>query len=357
MKIGIYSAALKKTITQNVFNMLLISEVGRLLPPGSLLAFCREQLTELTFFDITVPVKPVKSSVFGLLGSVAERGFAMPMLLKKEKISTLIIFDTGDVLSAPVNQFLILNDQYRYHKKDAAAFRKLKRIVVSSLLLKEYLLENAAAPAEKIIVLSGLLRRSLKPADVLGTMAFKDALTGGKEFFICNDEQWTKEKLVVLLKAFSRFKKMQQTSWKLLLTQRGEDPRASFNPVFEALKNYRYKEDVVLFQSSGNEQYAQALSAAYMAVSLQEGPGYPAGIMEALCCGTPVIVPEGLEHSAGFSLPSYSEKDEEPLAKKMMEQYKNEGLRHKYADALRKRPVISYPGNGLDELLKHLLPA
>ena len=357
MKIGIYSTQLKKAITQSVFNMLIVSEMSRSVEAGGLLAFSAEPLPELSFLDLSVPVIRSKSRFLGFWGSAGERSFILPKLFRKAQIQALVVFEVKDVFRGAVKQFLVLKDQYRYQEKDKAAFRRVKGIIVSSVPLKEYLLDKAAVAAEKIIVLPGLLRPGLKPAAISAIMAFKTAFTEGTEFFICNEAYWTKEKLRLILKAFSRFKKMQQTSWKLLITQRGEDPQTPFGPVFEALKNYRYKDDVVLFRSTGNEQYAQALSAAYMAISLQDGEGYPAAMMEALCCGPPVIVPQRLQNSAGFSLPAYSENDEESLGKKMMEQYKNEGLRHTYVTALNEQPVVINTENNRIRLLKYLLPA
>lgn len=144
---------------------------------------------------------------------------------------------------------------------------------------------------------------------------------------------------------------MQQTNWKLVLTHRGFNPETAFGNVFGMISSYKYKDDIVLFGQSASHTYAQALGAAYAAISAKTDDGFPAAVAEALSCGTTTLVPDPFPASSFPALPAYLAGDEASLGTKMMELYKNESLRQYYIEAIEKHAPLNNLSGGLEALL------
>ncbi len=289
----------------------------------------------------------------GFLNTALTKRWKLPSILKKQQVSALLLLDIRDRLPVSVPQFLLMKDQAVYTAKEHPVLRQLAGIVVSSGAMKTALVENAGVDVTRIIVVEGLLAPGLKPADIREQLAFKDQVTQGREFFLCADASWTKDGLLLLLKAFSRFKKMQQSNWKLLITQRGNDPKTAAATAFDILGTYKYREDVQFFTESNPGDYALVLGAAYAAITLQQDAGFPAAACEALVCHTPVLAPEALQHRIGADITVFDAASDASLGKCMMELYKNEALRQQLAV----QTVVADPEAGLELLRKRLLQA
>jgi glycosyltransferase involved in cell wall biosynthesis len=129
-----------------------------------------------------------------------------------------------------------------------------------------------------------------------------------------------------LLKAFSLFKKWQNSNMQLLVAGR---LAWQYEDLIEKLKTYKYREDVVMLNYVSDEQLAKITASAYALVypSLFEGFGLP--IIEAMQAGTPVIcsdtssMPEASADAALFADPN----SPDAIAKQMLAIYKDESLR------------------------------
>jgi glycosyltransferase involved in cell wall biosynthesis len=143
--------------------------------------------------------------------------------------------------------------------------------------------------------------------------------------------------LVVLLKAFSRFKRRQKSSFKMVLLPAAE---VGLTALQQVLSNYKYRSEVVLPAAPLPEsEVAALLTAAYTFVQ----PGAPAlygtGLLEAISAGLPVIAKNGamateiLADAAVF----YPEGDDELLAGHLMALYKDETHRGRMAAAAKLR--------------------
>ena len=129
-----------------------------------------------------------------------------------------------------------------------------------------------------------------------------------------------------LLKAFSLFKKRQQTGMKLVFIGRLAWKYESFTA---SLKTYKYRNDVVLTWYVPEEELVNIIGAAYGMVypSLFEGFGVP--VLEAMKCEVPVITSYGsamqeiAKEAALYADPAHHTD----IADKMMLLYKDENLR------------------------------
>ncbi|WP_300602758.1 hypothetical protein [Niabella sp.] len=355
MSIAIYSRNIKKDLVLDRFNNLVINRLQQYLPGAEMLVFSPVAVAEQALPHPDMRVIPVFKKQSGWLRRALEKKWTLPNLLKKNHAQALLLADVKELLNIKLPQFLLVADDAAYIKSGHPSLHKPAGLVVSSLALKEALVKHSGVHANKVWVVEGLMAPGLKPLDINAQFDFKDRVTEGREFFICADVHWTRGQLLTLLKAFSRFKKMQQSGWKLLITQGGNHPRSAFSAVFAALDTYKYREDVVLFESAGPGDYAAAVGAAYAAVTFQQNAGFPAAACEALQCQVPVMAPvaqKGRVHPSALLF-----ADEAALAQQLMELYKNEGLRQQLVLQLEQDPVKPAPETGLNLLQQRLLQA
>ncbi|MBO9617476.1 MAG: hypothetical protein J7539_00455 [Niabella sp.] len=351
MKIGVYSKEIDRRLLHNVNNLLIVNSISKWQPSPEIMVFCGGTEAGTRYLAPSIERFPLKEGLSGWLGPFTGQRSGIARLLQKKDIDALLLFDVKEVLNTSVPQFLLLDDRYEPEEKDRALFQKLAGIAVSSEKIKTRLIAETGVDLQNRIVAGGITAAGLKRTAFEEQLQFREAITAGKEFFICTDDHWTKESLVLVLKAFSQFKKMQQTHWKLVLTQRGFNPQTAFGSVFGVLSSYKYKEDVVLFEQSASYTYAQALGAAYAAVSTKTDDGFPAAVAEAIACGTTTLVPDPFTDATFPVLPAYLATDETSLGAKMMELYKNESLRHYYIEAIQKHAPLNTSGGGLKALL------
>jgi glycosyltransferase involved in cell wall biosynthesis len=140
----------------------------------------------------------------------------------------------------------------------------------------------------------------------------------GKEYFLADLTGCGEEDAVNLLKAFSLFKKRQQSGMLLVLAGRME----TFEGVVERLKSYRYRQDV---SWSG---WAPA-GAAYAVLLPVEGAGLGTTLLNTWRSGVPVIAAGGglLEEMAQGAMLGVAPGDPASLAAQLMRIYKEEDLR------------------------------
>ena len=129
-----------------------------------------------------------------------------------------------------------------------------------------------------------------------------------------------------LLKAFSVFKKRQQTNMKLVLTGRLAWKYESFK---ENLKSYKYRNDVVMTGYVEDSDLVLLIGSAYGMIypSLLEGFGVP--VLEAMRCDVPVITSanSSMQEIAKDAALFADVESHTNIADKMMLLYKDENLR------------------------------
>ena len=161
--------------------------------------------------------------------------------------------------------------------------------------------------------------------------AVKEKYTDGCEYFLFTGGIHPRKNLLTLLKAFSVFKKRQQSNMKLVVAGRLAWKN---NDLLDKLETYKYRNDVVLLGYVKEEELVNITASAYALIfpSFFEGFGVPP--LEAMQCNVPVItsnvssMPEICGAAALYANPnSYNE-----LAEKMMQLYKDETLRNKIID-------------------------
>jgi len=203
---------------------------------------------------------------------------------------------------------------------------KAKSVATVSGFSKKDLLAHYKIEPDRINVVFSAAREIFHPAGEAEKKYIKNKYTDGKEYFVYAGAIHPRKNLMNLLKAFSAFKKRQQTNMKLILTGRLAWKYESFT---ESLKTYKYRNDVVMTGYVPEEELVKIIGAAYGLVypSLLEGFGVP--VLEALQSDVPVITSadSSMQEIAKDAALYADATNYTDIADKMMLLYKDETLR------------------------------
>lgn len=267
--------------------------------------------------------------------------FKVPAILKKYKADVFVSCDGFCSLTTKIPQCLVLHDlaflhhpsfvkksHLLFYKKFTPKFlQKAKSVATVSEFSKQDILRNYKTDPGKIDVLYSAPKEIFHPAGEEEKVLTKNKYTDGKEYFVYAGSIHPRKNLMNLLKAFSVFKKRQQTNMKLVLTGRLAWKYESFT---ESLKTYKYRNDVVMTEYISEEEVVKIMGSAYGLVypSLLEGFGVP--VLEAMKSDVPVITSanSSMQEIAKDAALYFDPNNITDIADKMMMLYKDENLRN-----------------------------
>ena len=154
--------------------------------------------------------------------------------------------------------------------------------------------------------------------------AIRNQYTEGKPYFVwfcdvSNAAQWEG-----VFKAFSLFKKWQQSNMKLLVLN------YSYSHIIDIkLPAYKYKDDVVIVSNPDEHICSRLLAASYAMVYPAKLSYLSLPILQAIKCNIPVIACKSIAEAANNTRAFYWTEEPEPqsLSKQMILCYKNEEFR------------------------------
>ena len=203
---------------------------------------------------------------------------------------------------------------------------KAKKIVTVSGFTKADIMKQYQIPEQKISVVYGAAGNGFVPLSWQDKEIVKAGFADGREYFLFAGGIHPRKNLMNLLKAFSLFKKWQQSNMKLLVAGR---LAWQYADVLKKLKSYKYRDDVVMLDYVSDEQLAKITAAAYALVypSFFEGFGLP--IVEAMQCEVPVIAGNNssMPEIGGKAILYADAADPDAIAKQMLNLYKDESQR------------------------------
>lgn len=265
--------------------------------------------------------------------------FKIPAILKKYKADLFVSPDGFCSLATRVPQCIVVHDlAYLHHpsfiNKTHLLFWKrymgkfLERadsIATVSEFSKGDILQHFRIDPGKIDIVYNGVKDVFQPLAYEIKQSVKDQYTNGKDYFIYTGAIHPRKNLVNLLKAFSIFKKKQQSGLKLVLAGR---LAWKYKKFVEDLKSYKYRDDVVLTGYVEEPALAKLTGAAYAMVypSLHEGFGVP--VLEAMRAEIPVITSSksSMQEIAGDAALYATATDPNSIAEAMIRLYKDEGL-------------------------------
>ena len=208
---------------------------------------------------------------------------------------------------------------------------KAKNIVTFSQFSRLAIIEKYKTGEEKIDTVYPGVSENFKPIDESVKEQIKEKYTEGKEYFLYSGVIHPRKNLVMLLKAFSFFKKRQKSNMQLVIT--GQDD-GSYEEFTTGLKTFKFRDEVKLLGPLPQEELILITAAAYAFVypSLYEDFALPP--LQAMQCGVPVIasntgaLPEICDEAALYANPS----DFNDIAEKMMLLFKDENIKKNLAE-------------------------
>jgi glycosyltransferase involved in cell wall biosynthesis len=225
--------------------------------------------------------------------------FTLPRLLKKHKATSYCSTNGIASLYTEVPQCLLVTDigyltylevyttkQDKYLRKRVPFFlKKARNIITLSESEREVLQEQAGSKSLPVTVITPAIDRAFIPLTYEQKKQVKETYTGGCEYFFYSGSLHTSNNLLHVLKAFSKFKKRQQSNWKLVIAA----ITATDSTFVNRLQTYKHKEDVILLPDIGREELPRLTAAAYafVAPALYEGAGIH--LLQAMQCRVPVI--------------------------------------------------------------------
>jgi len=268
--------------------------------------------------------------------------WSLPMVFRGEQPDVFFSPDGMCSLRTSVPQVVAIHDlsflqddrfmpwsHRQYHKTYTPLFvQQAQRVVTVSTFSQEDIHRRYPFSKGKVDVVYNAADPSFQPMSWDARAAFREAFTNGQEYFLYVGSVHPRKNLIGLLRAFSIFKKRQQSNMLLLLAGR----MAWKNQAFEqALSNFRYRHDVRVLGYVPNEQMPALVGSAYALVypSLWEGFGIP--VLEAMQAGVPVLCSDNssLPEVAGEAGLYFDPMLPEEMGDRLLRIYRDEGLRTK----------------------------
>jgi len=269
----------------------------------------------------------------------------VPLVLRKQKADVFVSVDGLCSLRTSVPQCLVVHDlaflhypshvkksHFFYYKRYVPKFlQKAKTVATVSEFSKQDIMKTYNVDAGKIDVVYSAAKEIFRPVPQATTEEIKRKYTQDKEYFLYVGAIHPRKNIVNLLKAFSVFKRRLKSNFKLVLVGRLAWKYDSF---IHSLRNYKYKDDVVMLGYINEDEIVRVMGSAYALVypSLHEGFGVP--VLEAMKCNVPVITSahSPMQEIAGDAALYADANNPQDIGEKMMLIYKDENLRNSLVD-------------------------
>ena len=254
--------------------------------------------------------------------------FSLNNFLKKNKIDVFISNSHYCNLKHKSRQIIhISNDDFIKKSNRHQYIKTAYRIIVSNEHIKQLLIEKFPDTETKIITIPLLPDEQIKPLNFTQKQEVKTVLSDGKEYYLLMAQDVEENKIITTLKAFSFFKKWQQSSMNLLII--AEDKKII--SLSKQLETYKYKADVKLISADKKDV---AFTAAYGCIFISEKQQSDYKMNDCMQMQIPMIVHDSDYFKAEFKdSVLYAKTDEKELSQKMILLYKDEALRNEITNA------------------------
>ena len=155
------------------------------------------------------------------------------------------------------------------------------------------------------------------------TESIKTQYTGGRSFFLFTGDIAEQHQLIELLKAFSAFKKWQQSNMQLVIA----GSSTAWTPVLEEkIMTYKYKQDIVLLKNISNEEIAKLVAVCYAIVCPCATVVFPFALLWGVQSNKAVIATDNTVNRQLTDAAAWVQSDhtEEGFAKAMILLFKDE---------------------------------
>ena len=254
--------------------------------------------------------------------------FSLNSFLKKNKIDVFVSLSHYCNLKHHSRQIIhISNDDFIRKSSRHQYIKAAYRIIVSNEYIKQLLIEKFPEAQLKIISIPLLPHEQIQSLNFTQKEEVKSVLSEGKDYYLLMAQGMEEHKIITTLKAFSFFKKWQQSSMNLLIVADDKN----INSLSKQLETYKYKADVKLI-STDKKDVACAAAYGCIFISQKQQPDYK--MNDCMQMQIPMIVHDSAYFKTEFQdTVLYTKTDEKELSQKMILLYKDESLRNEIANA------------------------
>jgi glycosyltransferase involved in cell wall biosynthesis len=331
MRIAVIEHAGSGDYTEYIFSLIeeKAKEQGYQLKTwsNSVPAF-QQQVSENAVISIAI-----ESSSLFILNSLYK--VKIPSILRRTKAEVVVNLNgiASDKIKIPqlvaAGQFLFDKDVKKLKGAELFAYKNLPYSLVTakSILVysKEKMNELMNAGKEKLKAIKFTSPVAFRTFEWHDKIMVKAQQADNKEFFVAVIEDNDVDDFVLLLQAFSKFKKWQQSSMQLLILPKYE----SLGEAIEAKhKTYKYRDDVRLIEGIEEKQIAAIIASAYAFIHLAKAYANLFILSIATQCSLPIISFEedDVKEYAGNAGLYCKEKNAEALGNILIQLYKDENL-------------------------------
>lgn len=247
-----------------------------------------------------------------------------PFCSMNTKLPQLLVLADTSLIESPS---LFNKSQFSFLKNRLSkSVVKAKSIITFSQSEENRIINSFKAAENKIIVVPVITPEPTISILSIDKEKIKATYTEGREFFLYIGNLNAAGNILNLLKAFSLFKKRQQSNFKLVICGYTADEHAEYA---ELLKTYRYKADVILINDLKDEELTELFVSAYAFVYPVLVNNFLIPVMQAMQSNIPVIASATplTKELCGSSALYVNAEIPQDIADNMMRIYKDEKLR------------------------------
>lgn len=253
----------------------------------------------------------------------------LPAILRRHKAAICIAAGGHCSTTTKTAQSLFVYDAelmgQLYKKHLRRSLEKAGSVIVFSAFSKALMLDDFDEGAKKIEMIRAAPYSISQPLEPAEKSSVKDQYTGGKEFFLYAGTIGPLKNWMTMLKAFSLFKKRQQSGLKLVMII---EPGRNYRSFTNDLNSYKYRNDVVLVSGVPDKEKARLMGAAYALIYPSNPEGFMMPVLNAMSSKLPVITAiEPLEGEITKGTVLNADGNQASIADAMMRLYKDETLR------------------------------
>ncbi|MEO5999294.1 MAG: glycosyltransferase [Chitinophagaceae bacterium] len=351
--------------SSNILLIEIMMEMARRHTGHSFIFLAPESSHNIIDLPVNVRFRYVNRNLFKWLGKEIWYKHILPKELAGSKADLFVTADNAYFKKAAIPSCLFLihsntllqdTTHVKKNKKIITllnrAIKNADNVITFSKHDKQAIQKQSPASANKIKLLR---HQATEIAELKWTEKemIKIEFAGGVEYFVFAGDIHERYDLIGLLKAFTLFKKWQQSNMKLLLVGNKSSSTVQFS---KKLSTYKYRNDVHLLIDQSKEDVQRMISGAYAFVYPALYDPFPVNILQAMKAGVPVITtPAPVCREWGGNAVMYPEtNDIAGFAKSMQLVYKDEKLRSGFVEAAKKQ-VSLYEKNDMVEACLNFL--
>jgi len=293
--------------------------------------------------------------------------YQLPSLVKKYNADLLI--NTGGIASGspvaqcswmpekPVSNKFQKNTNYTalYERRLKNTLQKSQMVISLSEKRRQQLIRQYNFDSNRIIVARTAADERYRILSWAEKESVKVRYAAGKEYFIVLVDS-PSENLIHLLKAFSQFKKRQQSNIRLVFAGAGLKNEQGF---LEKMETFKYRSDVHVYDNPDDDDTIKLISAAYALVHPFSGDETGAAVLNAFKANVPVIASDkgSLPEIAATAALYANLDDVELLAGQLMLLYKDEKLRGQLIEKSRLQYQLFNRNESMENLYHAMMQA